>query len=435
MKHSAIILFMLAFIFSAQAQDDIVPAALNDTTYVLQNGTVHIGNGKVLTKATVIIHKGKIGQVTTEDLMFTQTTLVKYINAAGKHIYPGLILPDSDLGLKEIGAAVRGTNDYYEIGELNPSVRSIIAYNTESKVTNTLRSNGILLACVTPQGGYISGSSSIVQLDAWNYEDAAYKIDNGMHINLPSLLVRQGGGRRGAEPQGDALKAALDKIDEIKSFFREAKAYLNESTHTVTNLKLEGVKNLYNKKQKLFVHCNLVKEMLVAIDFAKEFNFDVVIVGGNDSWQIADLLKQNNIAVVLNPMHNLPQTQDDNIDQPYKTPYALQKAGVLFCINDDHGESRYRNLPFNAGTAAAYGLTKEEALQSITLKTAKILGIDNITGSIETGKDANIIISDGDILDMRSNNVTMAFIQGRNIDLNNKQTQLYNKYKNKPASN
>jgi imidazolonepropionase-like amidohydrolase len=171
--------------------------------------------------------------------------------------------------------------------------------------------------------------------------------------------------------------------------------------------------------------------MLFAIDFAKEFGFDVVIVGGSDSWQIADLLKQNNIAVILNQLHALPNMMDDDIDQPYKTPAMLQKAGVLYALNDEHEESRFRNLPFNAGTSAAYGLTKEQALQSVTLNTAKILGVDDRIGSLEVGKEANIVVSQGDLLDMRTNIVLHAFIQGRDVNLDNKQKQLYERYKYK----
>jgi imidazolonepropionase-like amidohydrolase len=188
---------------------------------------------------------------------------------------------------------------------------------------------------------------------------------------------------------------------------------------------------LFDKKQKLFIYADQVKQMLIAIDFVKEFGFDVVLVGASESWQIAGLLKQNNIAVILNQEHSLPSTEDDDFDQPYKTPFMLQKAGVLFALNDDHEESRYRNLAFNAGTAAAYGLTKEEALQAITLNAATILGIADKTGSIEAGKDANIIISEGDVLDMKSSIITAAFIQGRQVSLDNKQHQLYERYKYK----
>jgi len=329
---------------------------------------------------------------------------------------------------------VRGSNDYQELGDLNPNVRSIVAYNTDSKIIGTLRANGIILASVTPQGGTISGSSSVVQLDAWNWEDAAYKMDGGIHLNMPSFIRRPS---RFAmffglpQDKTDPTKQALDKVDELKSFFREAKAYLEEPTHKETNLKFESVKGLFNKKQKLFVHGDQVKQMLVAVDFAKEFGFDVVIVGGSESFLIADLLKQNNISVILQQMHALPATEDDDFDQPYKTPAQLQKAGVLFAINDSHDETRYRNPMFNAGTAAAYGLSKEEALAAITLNAAKILGIDDRTGSLEAGKDANIVISDSDILDMRTSIISDVFIQGREVSLQNKQTQLYERYKYK----
>jgi imidazolonepropionase-like amidohydrolase len=181
----------------------------------------------------------------------------------------------------------------------------------------------------------------------------------------------------------------------------------------------------------LFVHCNAVKEMLLAIDFVKVFGFDVVIVGGADSWQIAPLLKQNNIAVILGQPHSLPIANDDDVDQPFKTPYLLQKAGVLYAIADNDGTTRGRNLMFNAGTAVAYGLTKEEALSAITLNPAKILGIDDRTGTIEAGKDANIVVSEGDILDMEHSIIDLAFIQGRNINLQNHQTQLADRYKHK----
>ncbi|HLZ87727.1 MAG TPA: amidohydrolase family protein, partial [Puia sp.] len=343
----------------------------------------------------------------------------------------------TDVGLKEIGSGVRGSNDFQELGDLNPSIRSIVAYNTDSKIIGTLRANGILLAGTTPEGGTISGSSSIVQLDAWNWEDAAYKMDNAIHLTMPTFLPRPrrfggGGGRfAGLQAPTDPTKEALAKVEEIKAFFREAKAYNAETTHKETNLKFEAVKGLFTKQQKLFVHGDQVKQMLIAIDFAKEFGFDVTIVGGSESWLIADLLKQNNISVLLQQLHALPTTEDDDVDQPFKTPAQLQKAGVLFALNDNHEESRYRNLNFNAGTAVAYGLTKEQALQAITLNAAKICGIDDRTGSLEAGKDANIVISGGDILDMRTSLIEHCFIQGREVSLENKQTQLYHRYMTK----
>ncbi|MGN6401863.1 MAG: amidohydrolase family protein [Flavisolibacter sp.] len=413
----------------ANAQETVYPAPKQVGSTVITNATVHVGNGQVLNNASVVITDGKIASVGTSVTIPPGST---QINAQGKHVYPGLILPTSNLGLVEIGA-VRASTDVREIGDMNPDIHSIVAYNTDSKVINTLRSNGILLANIVPEGSFVAGQSSVVQLDAWSYQDAAYKTDEGLHVYMPSLLPRPRFGRfRGPQQaNADPVKEGLEKMDELKSFFREAKAYFAEGSHTTTNLKFESVKGLFDKKQKLYMHANTVKQMLVALDFVKEFGFDMVIVGGSDSWQIADLLKQYNVSVVLSQPHSLPTLEDDDVDQPYKTAAALQKAGVLFSITDDDGQTRGRNLPFNAGTASAYGLTKEQALQAITLNAAKILGVADKTGSIEVGKDANVIISDGDILDMRTSQVTDAFIQGRKINLTDKQKQLDEKYKHK----
>ncbi len=418
----------------AFAQPTIYPASENNGLVFITHATIHVGNGHIINDGTIQINKGKIEKTGTD---ITIPAGAKVYDVKGKQAYPGLISSITNLGLKEVSGSVRGTNDYAELGNMNPSVRSIVAYNTDSRVINVLRTNGILLANVIPQDEdgstqLISGTSSVVQLDAWNWEDATYKMDGQMHFNMPSLVARP---RRFstevAVPPTDVVKEALEKIENVKIFFKEAKAYLAEPVHKQTNLNYEATKSLFDKKQKLFVHCNAVKEMLLAIDFVNEFDFDVVIVGGADSWQIASLLKQNNIAVILGQSHALPFTNDDDVDQPFKTPYLLQKAGVLFAIADYDGTTRGRNLMYNAGTAASYGLTKEQALSAITFNAAKILGIDGTTGTIEEGKDANIIVSEGDILDMESSVVDLAFIQGRKINLDNKQTQLAERYKYK----
>jgi len=423
-----ILIFSCAIV---NAQETVLPAPPQKGEMYIKNATIHVGNGKVIENGIIKIKDGKIAEVGTTVAIPPGNSQVYDVN--GKQVYPGLILATSSLGLVDI-SAVRATTDVREMGEMNPNIRSIVAYNTDSKVINTLRSNGILMANIVPQGRLLAGSSSVVQLDAWNWEDASYKMDEGMHLYMPSMLARPSFGRFGGGPQpsqSDPVKEALEKIEEVKVFFRQAKAYFDEPSHTETNLKFESVKNLFGKTQKLYVHASTVKQILVALDFVKEFGFDLVIVGGSDSWQVADLLKQHNVSVILHQPHSLPTLPDDDVDQPYKTAAALQKAGVLFAISDESGNTRGRNLPFNAGTAAAYGLTKEEALAAITLNAAKIMGVSDKAGSIEVGKDANIVVSEGDILDMRSSVVTDAFIQGRKIDLADKQKQLNDKYEKK----
>jgi imidazolonepropionase-like amidohydrolase len=428
-KLFSMILIVLTTI--ANSQETIYPAKPNTSTITLINATIHIGNGQVIEKGFVVIKADKIESV--GDMTSFKGNATNAVNLDGKHVYPGLILPTSQLGIKDIGGnAVRGSNDYVELGDYNPNIRSIAAYNTDSKIIRTVLTNGILLAQIVPQGSLISGTSSVVQLDAWNYEDAGYAVDNGIHFYMPSLLARPGGRFSAflSAQQNDPLKEAYDKIESVKQMLREAKTYYTD-TKATPNLKLDAVKGLFNGKQKLFVHCNQVKQMLMAIDIAKEFELQLVIVGGSDSWQIADLLKQNNVAVILSQQHSLPTADDDAIDQPYKQASTLQKAGVLFCINDDDEQNRGRNLPFNAGTAATYGLTQEEALQAITLNTAKVLGIEAKTGSIEVGKDANIIVSEGDVLDMRTSKIIHAFIQGRKVTLDDKHKQLNDRYMKK----
>ncbi len=420
----------LAIGFSSYAQETIYPAPEYNGLLFIKNGTVHVGNGQVLTNTTIQVNNGKIEKIGVD--LPIPTDDVKVFDATGKHVYPGAILSNTTIGLREISSQVRGTNDYRELGDLNPNIKSIVAYNSESRIINTLRSNGILLANVAPQGALLAGSSSTVQFDAWSWEDAAYKNNTAIHFYMPSLFIRTRGGFGGiTQPDANPLKAAMDRIEMVKAFFREAKAYHAQTNRTATNLKFEATKGLFDKTQKLFIHCNVVKEMMVAVDFIKEFGFDVTLVGASESWQIAPLLKQHNIAVILKQMHSLPTSEDDDVDQPYKTPATLQQAGVLFAITDEDGNTTGRNLLFNAGTAATYGLSKEEALQAITLNAAKILGIADRTGSIEIGKDANIIISEGDVLDMRTSRITHAFIQGRNINLDDKHKMLNERYKKK----
>jgi imidazolonepropionase-like amidohydrolase len=434
-KYASLLILSFALLVTmAKAQETVYPAPAQKGATAITHATVHVGNGTVLNDATIVFEKGKITAVGVGVPVPKGAT---EIDGTGKQVYPGLILPNSFLGLKEISSGVRGSNDLQEIGENNADIRSIVSYNTDSKVTNVLRSNGVLLAHIAPEGELIEGRSSVVQLDAWNYEDAEYKANTGMYITIPSMMARRGGrgGFRammmGVGAPSDPAKAAFDKIEIIKNFFTQAKAYLQEKNHVASNLKFEATRALFEGKQKLFVRANEVKQMLVAVDLGKTFGFNIVIVGGSESFQIANLLAENKIPVIIDQQHALPATEDDDIDQPYKTPAQLSKAGVLFALNDMSDNAKQINLSFNAGTAATYGLTKEEALTAITLNSAKILGIDDKTGSIEVGKDANIIVSQGDILDMRSNQLSHAFIQGRSISLDNKQKQLYERYKHK----
>ena len=267
--------------------------------------------------------------------------------------------------------------------------------------------------------------SSIVHLDAWNWEDAIYTADDGIHLNWPYTYSYSW--RQREYTKNERYK---EQVQQIADFMAEAKAYSQNKETRETNLKMEAMRKLFSKERKLYIHVNDAKSITTAVVLAKKHDVELVIVGGRDAWMLTDLLKENKVAVVLAPTHRLPSRVDADIDQPFKTPALLEEAGVLFCLQNE-GNWQQRNLPFQAGHAVGFGLSYENAVKAITLNTAKILGIDDRTGSLEVGKDATLIISSGDALDMRTSNIEQAYIQGRNIDLNNKQKGLYEKFKKK----
>ncbi|WP_110831727.1 amidohydrolase family protein [Pedobacter nutrimenti] len=415
------------------AQANISPAGPQDKKTVIMGAKLHIGNGQVIENGYLIFDKGKItgvGDATTVRFDFSGSTV---INANGKQVYPGFIAPVTNLGLAEY-ESVKATLDFAEIGTFNPHIRSLVAYNTDSKVPATLRSNGVLMAQITPQGGTISGSSSVVQLDAWNWEDAALRKDDAQHLNWPvTPKPRPGFGSRAAVSE-ELLKERTQKIlFELDQLFAEAKAYAETEKPAVINTRLAAMKHLFDGQQKLFISADAQKDITAAINFAKKYGITPVLVGGEEAYLMIPFLKENNISVVVKQPHALPNSVDDDVNLPYKNAGILANAGINVVVSID-GYWQQRNLPFMAGTVAAWGLDKEKALQTITLNTAKVLGIDKSTGSLENGKDATFFISAGDALDMKGNRVEQAFIQGRSINLDNLHKQLDKKFSAKYAS-
>jgi hypothetical protein len=406
--------------------------AQNKKHILLKNATAHIGNGSVIENSYVSMNGTTIELVA--NALLTKIDISKFdtvINLYGKHIYPGIIAPNCILGLQE-AESVRQTNDYAEVGDYNPHVRSLIAYNTESKILETVKANGILYTQCTPRNGVISGSSSVLATDGWNWEDAVIKADDGIHLNFPKSMVKQGWW---AEPlPSDKNTKYTEQLTELTTFFERAYAYYKTETITETNLRYEAMKGIFAGNKTLYIHTDYVKDIISSVNFANRFGLKkIVIVGGKDSYKVTSLLRENKVAVMLNRLHDLPDLPEAETDLLYKLPYLLQKDSVLFCLQNqgDMEAMNARNIPFLAGTEVANGLTKEQALQSITLSSAKILGIDHLIGSIEPGKLASIIVSEGDILDMKTNKISMAFINGKTIKLNNFQNDLYKKYSNK----
>jgi len=407
------------------------PASKQNKTIAITGATAHIGNGTVVKNSVIIFSDGKISSVSTRNNNTINTNGMTIINAEGKHVYPGFIIPNSTLGLVEIDA-IRPSDDEKELGLMNPHIRSLIAYNAESKVVESMRPNGVLIGQITPRGGRISGTSSIVQFDAWNWEDAVIKADDGLHLNWPNSFAR-GRWWRGEDPALKANDKYTEQVTDLSHYFNESKSY-NKGDKTITNLPFEALKGLFNGEKTLYVHVNDEKSITDAIHFKNEQQIKhMVIIGGYEANKVASLLVANNIPVLIQRVHSKPNSDDDDYDFPYKLAKSLTDKGVLVGLENSGDMERMnsRNLPFLAGTTVAHGLTKAQALQLITLNAAKILGIDKMYGSLEVGKSATLFISDGDALDMRTNLISRAFIDGRDLSLETHQTQLWKRYSKK----
>ena len=405
------------------------PASAQTETISITGATAHIGDGTVIDNCTLIFTKGKItalgAGIAPEG---------RVINASGKHVYPGFIAPGKSLGLIEVNS-VRASNDQDEIGAMIPHIRSLIAYNAESKVVESMRPNGVLLGQATPKGGRISGTSSIVQFDAWNWEDAAVKVDDGIHLNWPNTFRRGRwwmGEPRGYQPNKDYS----EQVDEVLTFLQNARAYGKGKAASV-NPAFKASQGIFDGSQRLYVYAQDEKQIIDAVTALKEAGVqNLVLVGGYHAYRITDFLKKHDIPVLVNYTHTLPDFADDDYDFTYKLPKMLVDGGLLVGLqNADASNFQTRNLPFYAGQVVGQGLDKEKALQLISGNTAKILGIDDLYGTLAVGKSATFFVSEGDALDMRGNQLSNAFIDGRELSLETHQTELWKRYMGKYSQN
>jgi imidazolonepropionase-like amidohydrolase len=400
---------------------------------ILSNATVHVGNGEVIENGVVAFRDGKLEMVAeTSDLAGMDISEYQVISVEGQHIYPGFILPNTTVGLMEI-RAVSATVDDAEQGTLNPNVRAMISYNTDSEIIPTLRFNGILLAQTTPQSGMVPGTSSVMQLDAWNWEDAVVQPDDAMHVNWPGRF------RQEFDYSTYTVKRVKnEKYSEqrrmLEELFADATAYQQVNEPQELNLKLEALGGLFDGTKALHIHANEARQIIEAIRFAEDRNVRrIVLIGGTDALLVKDFLKARNIPVIVDNIHVLPSHPDDPVNLPYELPSKLQEAGLTVGMGYERGmNASARNLPFLAGTAVAHGaIDKETALQFITQNNAQILGIGDRYGTLEEGKSATLFVSEGDALDMRTNIVTHVFVDGRKVSLPALQQRLYEKYKEK----
>ena len=427
MKHITSIFIIVSYLLSS----DQIPAPNQDHPILIQGGTIHTISHGILENADILFDNGKITSVGHNLDIPTEAEI---IDASGQHVFPGLISAGSTLGLQEIGA-VRATRDYAEVGAVNPNVRANVSYNPDSELIPITRSNGILLALSVPRSGLISGTSSLMMLDGWTWEDATLMHPVGLHLFWPSMNIpKPKPGKQKEKKDKDSRLKSIQKIDDL---IQESRAYaqlkVTGSPSFKHDLRLEGMLPMISGKIPVFIHANEVQQIEAAVYWAERQSVKMVLVGGKDSWRVTQLLKDREIPVIYTQTHSTPMRRFEQYDQAFITPSQLYAAGVKFCISNSESPFQtphIRNLPYHAAKAASYGLSWKEALRSITLSTAEILGVEDQIGSLEASKDATLFIADGDILDVRTQ-VNMAFIQGRRVDLSDRHKTLYSKYRNK----
>ncbi|HYJ05333.1 MAG TPA: amidohydrolase family protein [Chthoniobacterales bacterium] len=415
---------------SAHASD-IIPAPPQSKVIALKGATIHPVSGPDIASGTIVFDKGKITAIGGAEVPIPEGAEV--VDATGKHVYPGLINAHTVLGLVEIGA-VRATVDVAESGAINPNARSITSVNPDSELIPVARSNGILTALSVPEGGLISGQSAVLRLDGWTPEEMTVRSPTAMHLRWPNLTIdRRPRARKSVKDQ----QKEIDKAQkQIRDAFQIARSYWqarkNPSPDFKSDLRWEAMMPIFDGKLALFVHASTLAQIEAALAWAREAQIKIVLVGGNDAWRVALQLKESDTPVVLGPTTSLPPRRDDGYDSSWSNAAKLHEAGVRFCIAGDGrgAETNERNIGYEAGMAAAFGLPKEEALKAVTLYPAQILGVAERLGSLETGKAATLIVTNGDPLDLPTQ-VEAAYIDGRKIDLSNRQTQLRDKYREK----
>ena len=410
---------------------DYVPGKPQSHVIVLKGGDLYTVSSGVMKATDLVFDKGRITQIGKN---ITAPAGAEVIDVSGKRVYPGLIAPETALGITEIGA-VRATRDVSEVGSVTPEVSTHVAYNPDSEVLPTIRSNGVTTALVAPGGSLVRGRSSLLNLDGWTKEDAAEKLDLGLSVSWPrTSIINAWWMTQSAEEQKKNNEKNRKKLVEV--FEKAHRYYVAKQTgdDLPEDLRWEAMAPIFSREMPVMISANGYRQIDQALELAKKYNLRIIIVGGGEAWKLADRLKHDNVPVILRRVQSMPMRQDDGYDDAYRLPKKLADAGVKFCFsNSAGGPSTWdtRNLPFQAGQAIGGGLDPQTALRSLTLTTAEILGVDKEIGSLDIGKKATLVVSNGDLLDPLTNMVVYEFIGGRRVDLNNRHKQLFEKYRQK----
>ena len=426
---------IIALIFSIMYGNNQIPGTEQKRPILLRGGTLHTVTGDVLEEYDLLFAEGKI---ITIDEQIQPSPETDVLDIYGKHVIPGFIAGYTRIGLTEI-SAVKQTNDHSEIGEINPNVRANVAYNPDSDLIPVTRSNGVLTVNSAPTSGRIAGQSSVMYMDGWTWEDATLKHPSALNLNWPSMRFDfRKNAKKKEKEQREGYNKAIREMDllvrDVRAYHHRKNAKERKAEHKQkSDLRLESMIPFIVFKEPIHIKANNVRQIEAAAKWSTKHDLNIVIVGGADAWRIPEVLVEKNIPVILLGVQNTPRRRFEPIHTPYKVPFLLQQSGVPFCISLDPGypmDGHVRTLPDEAMRSVTWGLSKDQALRAITLSAAEILGVDDQIGSLEPGKDATFFIAENEPLTQYTN-PTKAYIRGREIDLSDRQKNLWNKYKEK----
>ncbi|MBC3875259.1 amidohydrolase family protein [Undibacterium flavidum] len=432
---SLIAMSILSALSGLTQASDNVPAAAQKIPLVFKGATLHTISGENIPNGSMLIDKGRIVALGNQVAIPANA---KVIDVSGKHIYPGMIAANTVMGLAEV-QSVRATLDYAEAGAINPNARALVAVNPDSELITTARANGVLASLSVPNSpaGLINGTSALIQMDGWTWEEMAVQAEVGLHITLPNLRFNPELFPAPFDTRLDEIrKSSMQRLKMLEDAFDAAITYRDaraQNDGTQIDVRWEAMQAALAGKRQVYFHAQDVSQIRFALNFAKRYNLKAVIVGGADAPVLADVLKQQQVPVIVTGIHKLPMRRGADYDAYFTVAAKLAQAGVQFCIarsGTDDDAPNERNLPYEAAVAATFGLDSNEALKAITLYPAQILGIADKLGSLEAGKLANFFVSTGDPLETTSQ-VEQVYIQGRGVDISTKQSRLTEKYQQK----
>lgn len=436
------ILWLVVLLVALAAVTAAAPAS--DDSFMLRGATVHTMAGPDIPNGSIIVRNGKIIAVGTN---LAVPKDMRVIDGKGLQVYPGMIDAATEVGLVEVNA-VRETLDTTEIGRFNPELVALTAVNPSSERVPVTRANGVTAVVTMPEGPLISGQVSLLHLNGWTTDEMGVKPRAALHIKLPAIRPPRGGFAAdnedeppGAAPRltfAEAKRNAEREMKELDDYFESARRYKQARAANLPgfarDLKLEAMIPVLDGTEPILVTAVREREIREAISFADRQKVKIILLGAPEAYKVTKEIRDHNIPVILGNILSLPEYEDDPYDRTFTTPADLQKAGILFSIGTMEGEEASlssRNLPYQAAQAVAFGLSHQDALKAITVNAARIWGVDALMGTIAEGKLADLMVTDGDPLEAQTQ-VKQLFIQGKPVDLDNKQRRLYEKYLARP---